>query len=103
MKRLEGPIQRAVVNYAKTEYNALCKKMESGIYGSTGWPDYGFFGWGRPAFFIEFKRPGGKLTPLQLHMKQQLEERGYRVYVCDDAVRGKQIVDKELGGKVATR
>lgn len=97
MSILEKSIQKSVTDYAKTKYKALCKKMEAGRFGSTGWPDYGFFGWGRPAFFIEFKRPGGKLTELQKLMKTELEARGYDVFVCDNTAHGKAIVDAQLG------
>lgn len=33
--------------------------------------------------FVELKAPGGKLRPLQLKRKKQLENLGFKVYVID--------------------
>ena len=35
------------------------------------------------AVFAEIKRPGGKLRPLQVYRKGQLEEYGFKVWVID--------------------
>ena len=40
--------------------------------------------------FVELKCPGGKLRPLQIKRKSQLESLGFKVYVIDDI--------KQIGG-----
>jgi hypothetical protein len=109
MRGPEGKIQDAVVKYAKEEYNLLVKKNEVGRYFvSSGWPDCMFFGQRKEQvvrfrewilrtiiFFIEFKAPGGKLTPLQEHMREEIQSRGYRYYVIDDITKGRATIDKE--------
>lgn len=103
---LEANIQRSVINYAKSR-GLLCKKLSvQGPMGNTGWPDYLLLGLDRPldgspsepvVFFMEFKRPGGVLTPLQEETRKTIEERKFHYYVVDDAQEGKKLVDKELG------
>lgn len=52
--------------------------------GQRGWPDRMFLlGHGKVAF-IEFKRPGGKLTALQAYSLAGLESIGYHTAVCDN-------------------
>lgn len=92
----EGKIQDAVIRYARFEKDVLCRKNETGAYHvSSGWLDYAIYpGRGR-VFFIEFKAPGGKLTPLQQHMWNDLVSRGYHCYLVDDILKGKLIIDRE--------
>ena len=35
-------------------------------------------------FFVEFKKPGGRFQPLQLHWRDWLRQRGHRAYVVDN-------------------
>src|SRR5438445_2321320 len=50
-------------SYAKSR-GLLYKKNEVGrFFVSSGWPDVVFYPAHGQAFFMEFKRPGGKLTP----------------------------------------
>jgi hypothetical protein len=93
--RGEASIQKSVVAYAKKR-GVVCVKLHSPGFGSAGWPDYLFL----PLYpfrpwCIEFKREGGKLTPLQAQRHKELTGR-VTVYVCDDVVKGKSIVDYEL-------
>ena len=104
---LESSIQSAVVKYARSK-GLLSKKLSTmGPMGNTGWPDYMFLGGKSPIylpededqkiiFFIEFKKPGGKLTPLQANIKVTLEGMGFRYYVVDDPKQGRNLVDAEL-------
>ncbi len=100
----EGKIQDAVIKYARESYNALCKKNEAGRFGGGGWPDYVIFpdnGGKSPrdcdVFFIEFKAPGGVLTPKQAHTIISITERGYVVHVVDSVALGRKIIDEECG------
>lgn len=103
MRGPEAKIQDAVIKYAR-EKGALCKKNEVGRYFvGSGFPDYTIFpdrDWKKGArapvpFVVEFKKPGGKLTPLQEEVRRQIEARGYKYYLVDDKEQGKKIIDKE--------
>jgi len=88
----EGKIQDAVLRYAKSR-GLLYKKNEVGrFFVSSGWPDVVFYPAHGQAFFMEFKRPGGKLTPLQEHMHKTIHGNNYRVYVVFDAQEGRDII-----------
>jgi hypothetical protein len=57
--------------------------------GYNSWPDRMFMIPGGKPFFIEFKRPGGKLSPDQAHMHDVLRGLGYDVavaYSFDEAI-----------------
>lgn len=89
--RSEKSIELAVVKFAK-DRGFLIRKMNGAGY--RGWPDRAFFKNGK-CFFIEFKRLGKKLDPLQVTMKQVLGDRGFRSYMVDDVEKGKAIVAME--------
>ena len=44
-------------------------------------------------FFIEFKAPGNKLTPLQQVHRRQLMKEMFMVFVVDTVEKGKRIFD----------
>lgn len=99
----EGKTQDSVIKYAREKYGANCKKNEVGrFFVGSGWPDYFVlpdqtkYKKIRLPFFIEFKAPGGALTPLQQLKKSELESCGYKVYVVDSVPYGKIVVDQEL-------
>lgn len=52
--------------------------------GSSGWPDRIVLCPGGRVFFVEVKRPGGKVTPLQAHRHEQLRSLGHTVLVLGD-------------------
>ncbi len=91
----EGKIQDAVIEYAREKWNAYCKKNEKGKYGSAGFLDFSIYPVNRPHFVLEFKAPRKPLTPLQAHVKQELESRGHEVHVIDDVVEGRSIIDSK--------
>lgn len=98
----ERKIQVKVIEYAKKEYGALCKKLESGKFASTGWPDYLIVGRSHRhtpvVIFMEFKAPGKKLTELQYHFMVEIESRGFHYYTVFTVEGGKKVLDKEFGG-----
>lgn len=51
--------------------------------GMSGVPDRLVLLPGGQLIFVEMKRPGGKLQPLQLKRKRDLEQLGFRVEVID--------------------
>lgn len=96
----EAKIQDAVIKYAREKHNALCVKNEAGTYHVGGFLDYTIY----PdrtrkktaqVFVIEFKAPGGELTPKQEHSFRQLEDRLHPVYKIDSVARGKMVIDQE--------
>lgn len=93
---LEKEVDEAIVRYAKKKGLVCVKLSMLGAYGFAGLPDRMFLGPGRLIFFIEMKRPGGKMTELQKWWQAKLESFGFNVYECDDVEYGKRIIDYEL-------
>jgi hypothetical protein len=98
----EAKIQDAVIKYAREKHNALCVKNEAGVYHVGGFLDYTIY----PdksrrktaqVFVVEFKAPGGELTPKQEYNVTQLKQRGHRAYKIDSVARGKLVIDQECG------
>lgn len=83
----EQAIQTAVVKHARRA-GVLARKLDFG----QGWPDFMFLHSGR-VLFIEFKRPGERPTPLQVHMHTLLQLAGFRVCTVDDVDIGVTLVD----------
>lgn len=81
--RSEASIQRAVVTRFRARGGVAIKLSTLGRFGTSGWPDYLFIKDGRMAF-IEFKKPGGKTTPLQDSQIALLRGHGLPVEVFDD-------------------
>ena len=96
--RSESSIQRAVIDYARSQ-GCLCKKMEVGRFGSSGWPDYLVL-YDAEVLFIEFKRKGLKPTPLQESVHQDLRAHGFNVYVVDDVEYGKNLITDFINGRL---
>ena len=46
------------------------------------------------AFWIEFKREGGKATAMQEREAQRLRDCGFEVYLVDSVEDGKAVIDK---------
>jgi hypothetical protein len=90
---LESSIEKKVVAYAKAQ-DVMVRKMNGMSYA--GWPDRLMITPSGRHFYIEFKRPGGKLSPRQEALIGELRARSVVVYVVDDAGRGKAIIDAEL-------
>lgn len=98
----ESKIQDAVVRWARETYKGklIARKFQAGTYGTNGWPDYEFLLPGAVVCHVEFKRPGGECTALQLARHAELRALGHRVYVVTDALAGKQIIRNEMEGNV---
>lgn len=63
---------------------------------AAGWPDRIFFVPGGRPLIIEFKRPGGKTTPLQDKVINDLRSLGYDVEVIDSKEQGEAILRARL-------
>lgn len=90
---LEKDVEKKVCDYAK-EKGMLVYKFTSPA--RRGVPDRLFVVRGGIVFFIEFKAPGKKLTPIQEREQFRLAEHGLRVYNTDSVQRGMEIIDYEL-------
>lgn len=94
---LEKDIEKAVCEYAKS------RKIEAYKFSSpnrAGVPDRMFLAPFQHAFWIEFKKPGGKPTPLQVRECERIRYMGFDVYLVDSVEEGKAVIDGEL--EVAT-
>ena len=75
---------------------------------AAGWQDRIFFVPGGKILIIEFKRPGGKASPLQVERHKKLIALGYDHHVIEDKDEGKALIRSrveahrlhEKGGKV---
>ena len=98
MPVLEKSIQTPVIRHARLK-GVRCDKLSTGSrFQSNGLPDYILWLPGGRPLLIEFKKPGGVATPLQLLTHKQLREAGYEVHVIDSVTEGKQLIDQHLLG-----
>jgi hypothetical protein len=89
---LEREIEAVVCTYAK-EKGFLVYKFTSP--SRAGVPDRMFLAPHQRVFWIEFKREGQKLTPLQERECDKLADCGFEVYVCDSVEQGKAVIDEQ--------
>tara|TARA_Y100000310_G_scaffold325691_1_gene389523 strand:+ start:1507 stop:1821 length:315 start_codon:yes stop_codon:yes gene_type:complete len=90
-KPKESEIEKAVGLHAK-KLGWLFWKFTSPT--QRGVPDRILVHDGPLIVFIEFKRPGGKLTPLQTKKIEKLRSRGVDVYVIDNVKDGNALLDQ---------
>lgn len=87
---LEKQIEQRVCDYAKSK-GWLVYKFTSPNRAAV--PDRLFIAPGGRVIFCEFKAPGKKPTSPQAREHQRLREQGVPVYVVDDVVMGKAMID----------
>ncbi len=58
-----------------------------------GVPDQVMLGYGEKILFIEFKKPGGKLSSNQLRLIKKFALRGVIVHVIDNVEDGKELIN----------
>ena len=86
----ENRVQGPVVKRARKAGYVVRKVM---YQGRTSAPDMLFAGFGRMVL-IEFKRPGGALTPKQEEEFMRFRNAGYNdVHFCDDVDMGLRILN----------
>lgn len=88
--RTENTIEQDFVRRVK---KMGCLPIKMNIWGLRSWPDRMVIGPNRLIEFIEFKKPGEKLTESQLLVHQQLEKWGFTPKVFDDAPIAAQYID----------
>jgi Holliday junction resolvase-like predicted endonuclease len=87
-KILEKHVQTDCVKWL-TARGWIVTKM--GLNSQRGWPDLLALRNGQ-AVFIEVKRPGGQLAPLQVEMAKRLHRSGF-VVLCIDDVKALEGID----------
>jgi hypothetical protein len=87
---LEKTIEGRVVSWARKRGIKVKKKFAGDLLDR-----YFFLPHGR-LFIIEFKRPGGKLSPRQGRVIKELEELGYDVEVHDNAEEAIEAIQRRL-------
>jgi len=87
---LEKDIENKVCKYAESK-GMLQWKFTSPAHRSV--PDRMFICPGGFTFFIEFKKPGGKITPGQEREIERIQKQGGLVYVVHSVEFGKEIID----------
>ncbi len=90
---LERDIERAVCKYAESR-GMLQYKFTSPARNSV--PDRLLITPVGVVWFIEFKAPGKKATPQQEREHRRLEAQGVKVFVVDDVMMGKMVIDGML-------
>lgn len=88
---LEKDIETRVCKHAQ-KYGILTRKFTSPSHRSV--PDRLFLFPTGLAVFIEFKQKGKTLTKGQMRECKKLKDLGHYVYVVDDVLAGKALVDK---------
>lgn len=88
---LEKDIERKVTEYAKS---LGCLSFKFTSTSCKGVPDRFFINKFGLIIFIEFKRLGAKATPLQLMMINKLLDQNCAVYVIDNVIYGKELLDQ---------
>jgi hypothetical protein len=87
---LEKQIEKRVCDHAK-ELGYLVYKFTSPQRMAV--PDRMFINPHGMVFFIEFKRSGESPTPAQAREHERLQAQGVNVFVIDDVVKGKLVID----------
>ena len=64
------------------------------LQGTAGWPDRLVLLPNGCSFFVEFKRIGGQLSPLQRHYLQELKLLGYEAFEVDNIHLFKRLVNE---------
>lgn len=86
----EAKIERAVTKWWRDMgYESIKQKKR-------GWPDQLFIGPRGLHVHIEFKAPGGRVSPLQKHTIRQLTALQCKVHVCNNIDQTKEILNAEL-------
>jgi hypothetical protein len=87
---LEKEVEKAVCDYAKSK-GWLTRKWTSPSHAFV--PDQIFITPHGQVVFVEFKRPGGKVTPGQQREHEKLRAHRCTVFVIDSVDAGKGMVD----------
>lgn len=93
MQVLERDIERRFCDAMKRRGVVVVKLN---LQGNRGWPDRMVILPNSCVQFIEFKRPGEALRPLQIHNHAQLAMLGHIVATCDNVGDAVDLIDEIL-------
>jgi hypothetical protein len=84
--------------HLETYFSAACKKrglltLKLNVRYARGWPDRIVPLQDGRVLWVELKRPGGKVSPLQYKLHRDLEKFGHYVHIIDS----KEGIDNVLG------
>ncbi len=91
MNKLESEIENPFADWVNNHLPYWIA-LKLNIEGRKGYPDRLLLGPLNDHFFIEFKRPGEDLEPLQKHIINELRKLGHTVYVCESTEDAKSKV-----------
>lgn len=82
----------------ETYFSRQCKKqnlltLKLNVRYARGWPDRIVVLPAGNTLWVELKRPGGKVSPLQTKLHKELQSRGHSIHVIDS----KEGIDRVLG------
>lgn len=86
---LESKVEREVVKWWEGRGGM---QIKLNLMGRRGYPDRLFLKERGCPIFIEFKREGKEVRPLQNYMHNRLRKLGYEVYVCYESSTAKAIL-----------
>ena len=93
--------ERSLENAFRKEVKALgCFYIKMPAMWLAGLPDRLFLLPNGTAFFIEWKRPGGKLRPIQVYMGNKLRKLGFKVYVINNTKAARKIFRDEYQASI---
>lgn len=98
---LESTLERQACLWISQELGVINSKFNT--TSDTGYPDRIFWVPGGKPVLIEFKRPGGKVSPKQKYQIDRLRKLGYRVEVCTNAKDAYKAVKEELDAAQVSR
>lgn len=90
MRRLEKSIEMAFVNWVVNNYPTY-KALKLTPEGTNGWADRLVLGPNKYMVFIEFKRPGEEVRPLQQFYHDYLTECDHVIEVCYSVEEAKEV------------
>lgn len=94
---LENEIEKALVDKVKL-HGGLCLKFTSP--SMTGIPDRIIFLPKGKIGFVETKRPGGEVRPIQKKRIRQFKNLAFKVYILDDKNQIDEII-KDIGDEIS--
>jgi hypothetical protein len=90
----ESDIENLTIAWA-TGQGWLCPKLQ--WVNQTGWPDRAFLKNGK-VIFIEFKKPGGRISKKQHHWIGRIRDQGVPAIVCDSVIEAQAFLTSYENG-----
>jgi hypothetical protein len=94
---LEIEVENDYCDWLRDEYPYMAIALKLVLFIGGGFPDRTILSRGR-IFFIEFKRPGRPLDPLQRLWRRRLKRLGFKFYVCTTVDQAKRKTFKSMEG-----